>query len=37
MSDEQWDDVINTNFARAFLFCRAAQSPDDASPLWTDH
>ncbi len=24
MSDEQWDDVINTNLRGAFLFCRAA-------------
>lgn len=24
MSDEEWDDVINTNLRSAFLFCRAA-------------
>ncbi|MFN9540715.1 MAG: 3-oxoacyl-ACP reductase FabG, partial [Planctomycetota bacterium] len=24
MSDDQWDDVINTNLRGAFLFCRAA-------------
>ncbi|HMP80002.1 MAG TPA: 3-oxoacyl-[acyl-carrier-protein] reductase [Pirellulaceae bacterium] len=27
MSDEQWDDVINTNLRGAFLFCRAASRP----------
>lgn len=27
MSDDQWDDVINTNLRGTFLFCRAASRP----------
>ena len=37
MTDDQWDDVIDTNLRGTFLFTRAASRHMMSAALWTDH